>query len=365
MASMLRQWDIFCRVVDNFGDIGVCWRLARQLAAEHGLDVRLWVDDLASLRLLCPETDAGLPVQHLESVEVRRWQADFTADRAADVVIEAFACDLPAEYITRMLAATPRPVWINLEYLTAEDWAEGCHGLASPHPTLPLVKHFFFPGFTERSGGLLREKEMTRTIRDRPPTGPIPTATEISLFCYETAPVGGLLEGIAAVGAPVRLHVAPGKPLAAVRQVLAGEGPWRVGQAEILPFPFLRPEAFDALLARCDINFVRGEDSFVRAQWAGAPFIWQAYPQADAAHQDKLRAFLTRYLDGCATPSAEAAVDAFTAWNLGSDVAFRVAWPSFFAARAQLGEHTRHWARRLAGLPDLASELVRFSRLRL
>ena len=26
-------WDIFCSVVDNFGDIGVTWRLARQLVA--------------------------------------------------------------------------------------------------------------------------------------------------------------------------------------------------------------------------------------------------------------------------------------------------------------------------------------------
>jgi uncharacterized repeat protein (TIGR03837 family) len=365
MAAMQRQWDIFCRVVDNFGDIGVCWRLARQLAAEHGLDVRLWVDDLASLRLLCPETDADLPVQHVEGVEVRRWRTDFTTARAADVVIEAFACELPSEYLTRMLAATRRPVWINLEYLTAENWADGCHGLASPHPTLPLVKHFFFPGFTVRSGGLLREKDVTRTIRDRPLTGPTLAVTEISLFCYETAPVGGLLEGIAAVAEPVRLHVAPGKPHAAVRQVLGGEGPWRVGQAEIIPFPFLRPEAFDALLARCDINLVRGEDSFVRAQLAGAPFLWQAYPQADEAHRDKLRAFLNRYLDECAAPYAAAAVGAFTAWNLGNDAAFSAAWPSFFAARAQLGEHTRRWARQLAALPDLASALVRFSRLRL
>ena len=46
------SWDIFCTVVDNYGDIGVCWRLARQLAAEHGFAVRLWVDDLASFARL-------------------------------------------------------------------------------------------------------------------------------------------------------------------------------------------------------------------------------------------------------------------------------------------------------------------------
>ncbi|MBY0444112.1 MAG: elongation factor P maturation arginine rhamnosyltransferase EarP, partial [Burkholderiales bacterium] len=38
------RWDIFCRVIDNYGDIGVCWRLARQLSFEHGFAVRLMVD---------------------------------------------------------------------------------------------------------------------------------------------------------------------------------------------------------------------------------------------------------------------------------------------------------------------------------
>jgi hypothetical protein len=28
MPAMQLHWDIFCRVIDNFGDIGVCWRLA-------------------------------------------------------------------------------------------------------------------------------------------------------------------------------------------------------------------------------------------------------------------------------------------------------------------------------------------------
>ena len=44
---MSRSWDVFCRVVDNYGDAAVCWRLARQLADEHGARVRLWIDLLA------------------------------------------------------------------------------------------------------------------------------------------------------------------------------------------------------------------------------------------------------------------------------------------------------------------------------
>ncbi|MDH2916900.1 MAG: elongation factor P maturation arginine rhamnosyltransferase EarP, partial [Gallionella sp.] len=186
--------DIFCTVVDNYGDIGVCWRLARQLANEQGLQVRLWVDDLRSFGKLCPELDVGLEVQTCRGVEVRWWvQSELSGtqqvfphpervlsgllphtttayplrvqslsrwerEACADLVIEAFACKLPQSYIEAMAAREHKPVWVNLEYLSAEEWVEGCHKLPSPHPTLPLNKYFFFPGFTEKTGGLLLER---------------------------------------------------------------------------------------------------------------------------------------------------------------------------------------------------------------
>ena len=149
------DWDIFCCVVDNFGDIGVTWRLARQLKREgniaaHGdeVQVRLWVDDLASFARIAPGLQPALAQQQLDGVSICHWPAqDFPATDAADVVIEAFGCPLPDSYLAAMVGRARKPVWINLEYLSAEDWVAGCHGLASPHPQLPLTKHFFFPGF--------------------------------------------------------------------------------------------------------------------------------------------------------------------------------------------------------------------------
>ena len=88
----MASWDIFCCVVDNYGDIGVTWRLARQLAGEHGQAVRLWVDDLNAFARLCPEADPALPNQRQAGVEVRHWPAQWEDTPAADVVIEAFAC---------------------------------------------------------------------------------------------------------------------------------------------------------------------------------------------------------------------------------------------------------------------------------
>jgi len=147
LKKITTRCDIFCNVIDNYGDIGVCWRLARQLANEHGIAVRLWVDDLNSFAKLCPDADAALEKQKCRGVEVCHWSKDFPEAQLADLVIEAFACKLPQSYLEAMAAQRSQPIWINLEYLSAEDWVEGCHKLPSPHPSLPLTRYLFLSGF--------------------------------------------------------------------------------------------------------------------------------------------------------------------------------------------------------------------------
>jgi uncharacterized repeat protein (TIGR03837 family) len=358
MAAMQLHWDIFCRVIDNFGDIGVCWRLARQLAAEHGRKVRLWVDDLSSLQPICPAVDSARAIQFCQGVEIRHWVENVAVDRVPEVVIEAFACELPSAYLTAMSQVSPKPCWINLEYLTAESWAEECHGMASPHPSLPLVKYFFFPGFSAKSGGLLRENDLFAE-RDRAVAAfPSTDLLEVSLFCYDTAPVGALLDAFRDSPVPVLCHVPPGKPLAAVQVHLGGHGPWQLGNTMIRSVSFMPLDEFDRLLWRCDINFVRGEDSFVRAQWAGKPFVWQVYPQDDGAHLTKLEAFLECYSKELGGATETAVRRMFVAWNLGSNVAS--AWQGFVDERANIARHNRIWADRLATSPDLATALVKF-----
>ena len=359
MASMDRDWDIFCRVVDNFGDIGVCWRLARQLAGEHGLPVRLWVDELAALQPLCPEIDIAQTVQSCHGVDIRRWPDVFPSIEPAAVVIEAFACELPAAYVGAMAARPTPPCWINLEYLTAEDWAVAWHGMASPHPTLPLRKFFFFPGFSPASGGLLRERSLFQRQAGDRVAHTKPPGLDISLFCYDNAPVAPLLDALATGPQPVRCHVPPGKPLAAVAAHLGSSAAQRIGNLQIVPIPFLAQPAYDALLWQCDINFVRGEDSFVRAQWAGKPFVWQIYPQEADAHWPKLEAFLASYTADMA-PDAQAVTSAmFRAWNSGDGVS--EAWQDFLARREPLTNEAQRWAKNLERQTDLASRLVKFS----
>ena len=148
------NWDIYCRVIDNYGDVGVVWRLARDLAA-RGEQVRLWLDDASALEWMAP---AGQPA----NVQLLAWPAgpDMDAEPTGDVVIEAFGCQLPESVVARMAARPKPPHWINLEYLSAESYVERSHGLQSPQfsgPGRGLIKRFFYPGFNPRTGGLLRE----------------------------------------------------------------------------------------------------------------------------------------------------------------------------------------------------------------
>lgn len=381
----MMRWDIFCHVIDNYGDIGVCWRLSRQLAAEHGISVRLWVDDLASLQPLCPAVDTRLAVQHCQGVELRKWVEPWPDVEPAEVVIEAFGCELPQRYVEAMAAPLPcqpeqspeekatKRVWINLEYLSAESWVEGCHGLASPHPRLPLTKYFFFPGFSAATGGLLREAGLLaqRAARQRQPaTGwrqlglpePETGQTAVSLFCYDHAPISALLAAWAAASMPVRCLLPMGKALAQAAgwagktALKAGDRVMR-GNLTLQVIPFLTQADYDHLLWLCDCNFVRGEDSFVRAQWAARPLLWQIYPQADNAHQVKLEAFLARYCQGLSNDDAAAVRRFHGCWNGGGRL---LDWDGFWRRRARLQAHAQAWATQLAQAADLASNLVDF-----
>jgi uncharacterized repeat protein (TIGR03837 family) len=307
--------DIFCTVIDNYGDIGIAWRLARQLVAEYGLGVRLWVDDLASFQRIRPEIAVDTECQELQGVAICQWRDTLPPGTApADVVIEALACELPEAYVEAMAERVPKPVWINLEYLSAEDWIVGCHGLPSPHPRLPLVKYFFFPGWQPGTGGVLREQGLITAIRDfqenpfkraefwRELGLPEPERDElrVSLFAYENTAIPDLFEVWSTHPQPVSCLVPEGRPIAQVAAYfdVATARPGdilRRGALTVHILPFLDQIAYDRLLWACDLNFVRGEDSFTRACWAGASLVWQAYRQDEDAHWPKIEAFLALY----------------------------------------------------------------------
>lgn len=381
--SQIKTLTIFCKVVDNYGDIGICWRLARQLQREHGIAVTLWVDDLKSFQRICPEVSIEEDMQQIAGVKVRHWRNQegvFAPQDITDIVIEFFGCDIPPDYIAAMAQCDPRPVWLNLEGLSAEEWVEGCHTLPSMHPRLPLTKHFFYPGFTAKTGGVLYEAALDDE-RKRFQSDPAAVATflaqlgitqdelaalKISLFCYPHAPVQTLFEAWESGATAVTCLVPEGVAREAVQsflQVEAKPGAIRTrGALTVRVLPFVAQPDYDKLLWACDLNFVRGEDSFVRAQLADKPFIWHIYPQDENLHHVKLRAFLQRYAVGI-----DSLINVSLAWN-GADnngtansAVWTAIWPPFLDDLPNIAKRTSEWRHQIMANGDFASNLLNFA----
>ncbi len=381
-TASAKGWDIFCRVVDNFGDVGVCWRLACGLAA-RGLAVRLFIDDASALQWMAgaarPAEIGGVglgtapDVGRVGSVQLLPWPDGENTDNSDNsdgnaqplqpgaVVIEAFGCDPPPAFVTAMATEQTPPLWLNLEYLSAEAYVEASHGLPSPQ-ACGLTKWFYFPGFTPRSGGLLREPGLLQARAVFQAAAWLaqhglarrPGERVVSLFCYDNAALPALLSRLAEQ--PTLLLLTPGPAQQALVPELMHEleqpGQNTAGGLRLAPLPWLTQVDYDHLLWACDLNFVRGEDSLVRALWAGAPCVWQLYPQHDCAHQAKLEAWLTQWQ----APADVAAL--MRAWNglPGSTVGALPAWP----AMAPWQQAAWAWRERLAGQDDLVTQLLGF-----
>ena len=363
---------ILCRVVDNFGDAGVAWRLARQLSSEHRWRVTLTIDQ--------PELLARFGGDPHADVRVEPWPAESGApatagpageaagEAADDVLIGAFGAEPPPALRARLAGGARRPLWINLEYLSAESWIEGCHGLASTRPADGAVEHFFYPGFTPSSGGLLRERALTgrraafrgsqaqRDFLRELGVAPEPGERLVTLFCYPDAPVAEWLDAVAAGAHPHCVLVPEGTAEPALGTWLGGAPAagqaLRRGRLRVQRIPFLTHDDYDRLLWSADLNFVRGEDSWIRAHWAARPFVWQPYVQPGQAHHVKLQAFLDRLAAG---PQVD---DMMLAWSGAGAIA--PAWAAFDAALPALEPAYRDWSAGLAAQTDLATRLVEF-----
>lgn len=272
--------DIFCQVIDNYGDAGVCVRLARQLY-KRGHQIKIYTDK--------PEIFQQIYAQ--DKFPIYNWSQAQTAVKNG-LVIEAFACELPETY--KSTIKYQNSIWLNLEYLSAEPWVNNFHGLASPQND-GADKYFFFPGFNNKTGGLLRDndeikkysqlksartQEIEAICKTKLASNSIANHNFfIFLFCYPNAPLFGLQQALA--------NIQPSPHV-----LLLGGAKTLSKQANIINVPFLQQTDFDRLLWLSDLNFVRGEDSLAQASWCPTPMVWQAYVQQDNAHLDKLKAWL-------------------------------------------------------------------------
>jgi uncharacterized repeat protein (TIGR03837 family) len=385
------RWDIFCNVVDNFGDIGVCWRLACNLAA-RGKRVRLWVDDVTPLAWMAPD---GHP--NVEIIDCTNGIPKDTNLDLGEVLLDTFDCEFAINLIAVKAINTPatdengtilephpskRPVWLNLEYLTAESFAERAHTLPYSHHSGAAqgwTQRYFYPGFNDKTGGLLREADLFERqkafdreawlvdlkvetegeVSDYSQLKPIKSkllsSRLISLFCYEPVALESLIDQLSSNETPTCLLVTAGRATTGIKALL--EHRKRLQPAYLLPevlsivyLPRLTQTDYDHLLWSCDLNFVRGEDSLVRAIWAAKPFIWQIYPQHDDVHLIKLDAFLTMM------DAPESLKTAHNVWNsTSSEASFPDLELSIWAHSAQ------NLSNQLRLQNDLVANLIAFA----
>lgn len=307
MSACLPQKNcwIFCNVIDNYGDIGVSWRLANILHSELNLNVCLWVDQPSALQALCPDLPT-LPCTY-QNIHLRTWQPDHAYDlpeHAPQIVIETFGCNLPDNIIAVIKAC--KPLWLNWEYLSAEDSNERLHALPSLQAN-GIQKYFWFMGFSEKSGGLLREKNYrfqpasdhsVQALR-RELKLPEKNSPEWLLFGYKSGVWHKWLDMWQQAGQAMTLMLAGTQIIESLKEYRAlpdyalreSGDTFQIGCIRLIRIPFVAQNRFDDLLQLSDGLLIRGEDSFVRAQFSGKPFFWHIYPQDEKIHIDKLHAF--------------------------------------------------------------------------
>lgn len=303
---------VFVRVIDNWGDVGVGWRLCMQLACSFPWRVRLWIDDVAALGKLVLAAELAA-VQ--DTVMVEKWSDDDSVSlrlaQLADpvMVIETFGCDLPNPVVRRMQQC--QPLWLNWEYLTAEDWAVDLQAMPSLQGN-GLAKYFWFMGIDQQSGGLLRETNYLSRRNEflqqpclqqafKQQYGlPLEHVGQLWLiFAYTSERWTEWLSMWRGANEPMTLWLAGHEVADSLRAagVIAADALQQVGdtfeleQVTMVRIPFVPQSAFDNLLWLADGAIVRGEDSFVRALWAGLPFLWHIYQQEEAVHLQKLDAY--------------------------------------------------------------------------
>ena len=326
-----------CKVIDFFGDIGVAWRIAKQLKVDFNIEVHLLVDDLVTTKRLIPSIDLSLQKQTINGINICHY--DFSEDSTSlppppDFVFNLFNIDLPHSYKT--LIKRKKSKYIAIEYLSAEPWVDNFHLKPSIDPQSGLIKTYFYPGFTNQTGGLIREKglflrreafDQSRRKKLIQSLGGDPNLYSISLFYYPIQKIEVFLDVIDHIKKPAQFFIPQ-----YLFDLLKLKNNYQF--IHIIPYPFLNHDDFDILLWSCDLNFVRGEDSWTRAIWAGKPFIWQPYIQENDIHLIKLKAFLKRYCEACDQDLSEILIKMHDDWS--NNKFNEVLWRDFFKQQARL-----------------------------
>lgn len=296
---------VLCRVVDNFGDIGVAYRLVKSLvelgrkSEEDKAKINLVVDDMEAFSKINNRINPSLSFQEMDGMCIYAWNDyDFCYRQFSggnnvhlQVILELFQCGRP-DWMEKILFDEDLNHTVNIimiDYLTAEDYAETFHCLESLTRRKKVQKVNFMPGFTEKTGGLILGKEFERkTSGDK-------KCEKILFFCYDRIDNGWLpvVRAVNSLKNETELLVAQGKGMISFMEA-ASQIKEKERHFVLKQLSFMNQEEWDELMISCSFLFIRGEESLSRACLMGIPFVWHAYPQSDEYQLVKVNALLER-----------------------------------------------------------------------
>jgi uncharacterized repeat protein (TIGR03837 family) len=356
--------DLFCQVIDNYGDAGFCWRFCLAMS-ELGHHIDLWMDRTDLLDLL----DCNW--SHYPRIQVHLWDEKTVWEGPKEIVIEAFGCEIPQAYWSQV-STQESGLWFNLEYLATEKWAIGCHGLRS-HSTHSWTKYFVFPGPHAELLGVLRDPYLLApngysrsewlerySLKEQE----LLTADWWSIFRYEAFSEAFLVACMAQTKTQV-FWIPEGKAWLGLEELLVklswiqeGEGHWFFGIHRIVRIPMLSQKDYSDLLKICDANWVRGEDSLHMILSLGKPFFWQPYRQENAGHLEKL----TGLVEWMA--SLHLGIDPWLDVLKDEDASIKL-WEEALATKGNWSEKWAEWVHEKGFEWDLAQNLTKFAKLNL
>ena len=336
--------DIFCEVIDNYGDVGVAYRLAREFKRIYPHKrLRFFINKTEEINLIKKSND----------IEIITYKDIFKVENSADLIIETFACEIPKEYMDKALRSSK--LIINLEYFSAEDWVDDFH-LQESFLGGSLKKYFFIPGLSKKSGGILldnefleRKKQVEENREYYLEKFKIKEKYDLigSVFSYEKN-FDSLIKELKKLDKKVLLLVLSEKTQKNFIKYFDNNNNY--DKIKAVKLPFFTYDKYEELLSLCDFNLVRGEDSFVRALLLGKPFLWHIYPQEENIHIQKLNSFLEKYC-----PNNNELKDTFINYNVNRDN-----FSYFFKNFKEIEEHNRKYANYLIENCNLIEKLINF-----
>ncbi|MDY6419865.1 MAG: elongation factor P maturation arginine rhamnosyltransferase EarP [Succinivibrio dextrinosolvens] len=338
--------DVFCDVIDNFGDAGVCLRLCRDFSKKN-YEVRLFCNNVNILNKITNSEDDSNRFLSLFS-----WSIENMNYEPSEVVIQAFSVRLPDNLIKKI--KTRKSTVINLEYLTAETFAEDCHKL--PSYADGFESFFFFPGFTKKTGGVVIEESFLEKLKRAENI----KSNCLTLFSYENQKVKTVINALNKEN--LILNIFEGRGLNNFNNLLnlnlAPGDIYKLNNLTVKVLPMVSQDEYDSYLIDSKLNLVRGEDSIVRAMLSGNPFLWHIYPQDGNAHKDKIQALFDRMSEVCSSKEDVETLRQITlSYNGFSDYLDSFDLLSFYDRWIKI---SKEWSEHLISLGSLTDNLITF-----